>query len=158
MKKFQFPLERVYRFHQQRLKQAELRLAHAATERDAASGVVSRYQQQIEQACQLKETVGGLINPAIRANVMAVVEQLGKTLVAARERLKAAEQRFRETDRVRKEITQDVEGLTQLRDLRRHEHRDEVSRQQQIELDEVVMRKWSVHDADDTLLSTGMLE
>lgn len=158
MKKFQFPLERVYRYHQQRLKQAELKLAHAAMEREAASGVVMRYQQQIEQACQLKESVGGLINPAIRANVMAVVEQLGKTLAAARERLKVAEQRFRETDRVRAEITQDVEGLTQLRDLRRHEHHEEVNRLLQIELDEAVMRKWAVHDADDNLLSAGLLE
>ncbi len=156
MKKFQFRLERVFRYHQQRLKQAELRLAQAAMERDAAQAAVLRCQQQIEQACRLNESVGGLINPAIRANVTAHLEQLGRILATSRERLKVSEQRFRETDRVRAEITQDVEGFTHLRNLRRDEHRDEVNRQFQIEIDEVVMRRWSVDGADDPLPSTGM--
>jgi len=158
MKKFQFRLERVFRYHQQRLKQAELRLAQAALERDSAHAAVLHCQQQIERACQLNESVGTLINPAIRTNVTAHVEQLGEILLLARERLKVAEQRFRETNRVREEITQDVEGLSGLRDMRRLEHRDEVIRMQQIDLDEVVMRKWSARDADDTLFSTGIPE
>lgn len=155
MKKFQFRLERVYRYHQQRLKQAELRLAQAVMERDIAQAAVADCRQQIERACQLNETVGGLINPAIRANVTAHLEKLALILKAAEERLKISEQRFRELDRVRAEITQDVEGFTHLRDLRREEHRDEVNRQQQIELDEVVMRQWSRHDVG---LSAGLSE
>ena len=91
-------------------------------------------------------------------NVTAHVEQLVKTLKAAQERLKLAEQRFRESERVRAEIDRDLEGFKQLRDLRRQEHRDEFNRQQQIELDEVVMRRWSVDGADDALLATEMLE
>jgi flagellar export protein FliJ len=158
MKKFHFRLERVFRYHQQRLKQADLKLAQAAMEREKANAGVLDCLRQIERACQLNETVGGVINPAIRANVTAHVEQLGQILAAARERLKLAEQRFRETERVRADISQDVEGFTQLRDLRKQEHRDEVNRQQQIELDEVVMRQWSADGADDTLLTTGMSE
>ena len=156
MKKFQFRLERVFRYHQQRLKQADLRVAQAAMERNTAETAVHHWIQLIERACQLNETVGSLINPAIRENVTAHLEQLGANLAAAKERLKVSEQRFREQERLRAEIIQDVEGLTHLRDLRRQEHRDEVNHQQQIELDEVVMRRWSADNADDTSLSAGM--
>jgi|GEM_PF-2282684 flagellar biosynthesis chaperone FliJ len=158
MKKFNFRLERVFRYHQQRLKQAELRLAQAAMERNNADNAVRHWLGQIERACQLNETVGGLINPAIRANMTAHLDQLAANLAAARERLKVSEQRFREQERVRAEITQDVEGFTKLRDLRRQEHRDDVIHQQQIELDEVVMRRWSKQGADDSLLTPEMSE
>ena len=53
---------------------------------------------------------------------------------------------------MRAEITQAVEGLAQLRQMRQTEHRDEINRQLQIELDEIVMRKWSARNGDDTLL------
>ncbi len=158
MKKFEFRLERVYRYNQQRLKQAELRVAQAASEREFARAAVADCELQIDRACQLNETEGSLINPSIRANLTAHVEQLAVILAAARERLKGSELRFRETERVRAEISQDVEGFSQLRDLRRHEHRDEMARQQQIDLDEVVMRRWSANGADDPMLSTGMSE
>jgi flagellar export protein FliJ len=158
VKKFQFRLERVLRYHQQRLKQAELKVAQAAMERDAAQARVRECQEQIEQACELNETVGGLINPMVRANVMAHVEKLVKTLAQAREKLKLAEQQFRDTDRVRNEIAQDVEGLLLLRKQQRLEHSDEATRQQQIELDEVVMRQWSSHSADEPSLPAGMPE
>lgn len=155
MRKFQFQLERVFRYHQQRLKQVELRLTQASLERTAAIGAVLGIQQQIDQSCRLDESAGTLINPAIRTNLTAHVEMLGKTLAKAKERLKAAEQRFREIEQSRSEVSQAVEGLSHLRDLRRQEHHDEVSRQQQIDLDEVVMRQWSSRDSDDSLLSTG---
>ena len=158
MKKFQFRLERVLRYHQQRLKQADLRLGQAAMERTHAENAVRHWELQLERACHLNETVGSLINPAVRTNVTAHLEQLAISLAAAKERLKVSEQRFRELERVRAEITQDVEGLSQLRDLRRQEHRDEVNHQQQIELDEVVMRQWSAKDADDALLQTELWE
>jgi flagellar biosynthesis chaperone FliJ len=149
MKKFQFRLDRVFRYHQQRLKQAELKLAQAALERANAENLVRLWTGQIDRACQLNESVGGLINPAIRANVTAMLDQLGANLAAARERLKLSDQRFRELERLRAEIYQDVEGFEQLRDLRREEHRDEVNHQIQIELDEVVMRQWSKKSVDD---------
>lgn len=149
MKKFEFRLERVLRYHQQRLKQAEFQLAQAARERDAAKTAVDHFQMLIELACQSTETAGVLINPAVRANLTDHVDRLGVMLSAARDRLKATEQRFRETERVRAEINQETEGFSQLRNLRRQEHREEVEHRQQIELDEVVMRKWSVNGHDD---------
>lgn len=158
MKKFQFPLERILRYHQQRLKQAELRVAQAALERTAAITAIQECQTLIDGACQINEVVGGLINPAIRSNVTAHLDQLTRNLAACRERMKIAEQRFREQDRVRAEINQDLEGFKQLRELRRREHHDEVNRQLQIELDEVVMRRWSANGADDSLLTMEILE
>ena len=158
MKKFQFRLERVLRYHQQKLKQAELRTALAAAERNTAQAAVVRCQQQIDQACELNESAGSLINPASRTNLTAHVEQLGAILKSARERLKNADLRFRETEKVRAEISQEVEGFSRLRDLRRQEHRDEISRQQQIDLDEVVMRRWSAGNSDDEYLAAGISE
>lgn len=149
MKKFQFRLERVLRYHQQRQKQADLRLAQAAMARDAAQNDVYACQKEIELACRLNETVGGAVNPAIRTNVTIHLERLGTILVAAKERLKVCEGQFREQERVRAEITRDVEGVSHLRDLRRREHLDEVNRRMQIDLDEVVMRQWSSSHEDD---------
>ena len=158
MKKFHFRLERVLRYHQQRLKQAELMVAQAAMEREAARLEVLQCQQRIDRACQLNESVGGLVNPTIRANVTAHVDQLGAILAAAQERLKVAWQRFREQDRARALISEDSEGLLHLRDQQRHEHRDDLARQQQIDLDEVVMRKWSLRDNGDASISRGLPE
>jgi hypothetical protein len=152
MKKFQFRLDRVFRYHQQRLKQAELKVAEAALQRESALASVRVWEQQIESSCQSKETAGSLINPAVRANLTAHVEILTASLAKARERLKVAEQRFRETERMRAEVSQAVEGLSQLRDVRRQEHHDEVTRQLQIDLDETVMRKWFSRDTDPSLL------
>ena len=148
MKKFEFRLERVLRYHQQRLKQAELQVAQAARERESAKTAVDHFLMLIDQACQTSFTTG-LLNPAVRTNLTEHVERLGVLLAAARERLKVSEQRFRETERVRAEINQETEGFVQLRDLRRQEHREEVDRRFQIELDEVVMRKWSVNEQND---------
>ena len=69
-----------------------------------------------------------------------------------------AEERFRERDRVRTEISRDAEGLSLLRDQRRVEHRDEVAWQQQIDLDEIVMRKWTFRDDDDPPITPGFPE
>jgi len=158
MKKFQFRLERVLRYHKQRLKEAEMRMSQALREKEAVTQVVRAYELQIEEAGHSKERVGGLINPAIRANLTAHLEYLAANLAVNKERLKLAEQRFRETDRERSEINSEVERLSQFRDQQRHEHHAEVMRMQQIDLDEVVMRKWSLNGADDPLLSAGMSE
>ncbi len=156
MKKFEFRLERVLRYHQQRLKQIEMKLSQAAQEREAALKAVSHFQMLIEQACQMNETAGALINPSIRSNLTVHVERLGGMLAAAQERFKVSDLRFRETERVRAEIYQETEGFSQLRQLRHQEHHDEVNRRQQIELDEVVMRKWSVNGTDDFSLPAGI--
>ena len=158
MKKFQFRLERLLRFHQQRQKQAELRLGQAALERERELAEVSRIQSQVDRACQLNESVGGLIDPGARLNAVWHVEQLGQVMTAAQEKLKLADQRFREADQARMEITQSVEGLLHLRGQQRNEHRDEAARQSQIELDEVVMRQWSVDDENDIVLPAGLME
>jgi flagellar biosynthesis chaperone FliJ len=139
----------------QRLKQAELKVAQAARERDFAKTSVDHFIMLIDQACQSDMAAGTLINPSVRSNLTEHVERLRGMLSTAQERLKVSEQRFRETERVRAEIHQEAEGFTQLRKLRAEEHQDEVNRRQQIELDEVVMRKWSVNSADDDSPPTG---
>jgi flagellar export protein FliJ len=146
MKKFQFRLDRLLRYHQQRLKQVELRLFRAARERDAATANVALWQQQIESACQSKETAGSLINPTVRTNLSVHLDNLGKSLAAAREHLQVAQQRFREIEQLCAEVNQSVEGLTQLRSTQQQEHRDEVNRLLQIDLDEFVMRNWSARN------------
>ena len=148
MKKFQFSLERLLRFHQQRQQQAELKLRQAAMVRETAAAEIDYVRQQIAGACQLKEVVGGEINPSSRMNAARLVEVLGQTLTAAQEKLKAADQRFREVREECTEVTQSVEAFLHLRDQQRIEHRDEATRQQQIELDEVVMRRWSGTTSD----------
>lgn len=148
MKKFQFRLQRLLWYHQQRLKQAEVRLQQVAIQRESAAVVVRQIQQQIESACQLPEHAGQVVNVSARQNMAARLQQLGKSLNSAREILQAADQRLREANQVRTGITRDVEGLLHLRVQQFAEHSDEMARQQQIVLDEIVMRRWSMRDAD----------
>ena len=150
MKKFQFRLQRLLWYHQQRQKLAEVTLQQAAIQREAAFAEVQDVQQQIERACRLPEQVGRLVDLSARQNVVAHLQTLDRTLTAAEEKLKLTDQRLREANQVRTEITKNVEGLLHLRVQQQEEHRDEVSRQQQIVLDEVVMRQWSMRDADAT--------
>ena len=119
-------------------------------QRETAFVEVQAIRQEIERACQLPEQVGRLIDVSARQNVTAHLQALGRTLTAAEEKLKLTEQRLREASQVLTQITKDVEGLLHLRAQQLAEHTDEVARQQQIVLDEVVMRQWSMRDADAT--------
>lgn len=150
MKKFQFRLQRLLWYHQQRQKQAEVKLRQAVMLRETAVSEVQAIELEIERACQLPEKVGQLVNLAARRNVGEHLLTLGRTLTAAREKLKAADQRVRQADEARMQITKDVEALLHLRAQQLQAHRDEISHQQQIILDEVVMRQWSMRDADAT--------
>jgi flagellar export protein FliJ len=150
MKKFHFQLKQLLWYHQQRQKQADVQVRHAALQRDAVLAEIQAIQQQIEAACQLGEQVGQAINVSARQSVTAHLQVLGQTLTATREKLQKAEQRVREATEARTRITKDVEGLLHLRARQFAEYQDEIARQQQIVLDEVVMRKWSMRDADTT--------
>ncbi len=156
MQKFQFSLERLLRFHQQRLKQAELKLRHAAMERAAAVAEVERVERQIEEACRLNEAAGSWIEPAARINSARLLDVLSQTLTVAQEKLMGADQRFREVREECTKVTQSVDAFQHLRHTKRIEHRDEANRQQQIELDEVVMRRWSASGLDEPALPTGL--
>lgn len=150
MKKFQFRLQKLLWYHQQRQKQADVQLQQAAWQREQIAAEIHAIQRQIMQACHLSEAVGKVVNVAARENMTQHLESLGRTLTAAEEKLKLADQRLREAQRVRAEITQEVEALVHLRSQQHLEYRDEIARQQQIVLDEVVMRQWSMRDADAT--------
>ncbi len=143
MKRFQFQLEKLLRYHQQRQKQAELLLSRAAREQESARATVQELERRIDLACRLPERVGRSIEPALREQSLRHAQQLCETLPAVQETLKAAEHRFREAQRQHTAVTQQVEALLHLRSQRWQEHLDEAARQHQIELDDVVMKQWS---------------
>jgi flagellar biosynthesis chaperone FliJ len=143
MKRFQFQLEKLLRYHQQRQKQAELLLSRAAREQESAQAAVRELERRIDLACQLPERVGRSIEPVLREQSLRHAQQLCETLPAVQETLKAAERRFREAQRHHTAVTQQVEALLHLRSQRWQEHLDEAARQQQIALDDVVMKQWS---------------
>ncbi len=143
MRRFHFQLEKLLRYHQQRQKQAELLLSRVAREQEAARASVRELERQIESACRLPERVGRSIEPALREQSLRHAQQLCETLRGAQENLKAAERRFREAQSQHTAVTQQVEALLHLRSQRWQEHLDEDARQQQIELDDVVMKQWS---------------
>ena len=100
-------------------------------------------ERRIERACRLPERVGRSIEPALREQSLRCAQQLGESLQEAQETLKGAERRFREAQKHYTAVTQQVEALWHLRSQRWQEHLDEATRQQQIELDDVVMKQWS---------------
>lgn len=148
MKKFQFRLQRLLWYHQQRQKQADVQLQQAAWQRDMADEGVLAVHRQIASECQLLDQHSLTADISVRQNAMLHLDRLDRDLTAAREKLKLADQRLRETQKVRADITQEVEALVHLRSQQQMEHRDEVARLQQIVLDEVVMRQWSMRDSD----------
>ncbi len=150
MKKFEFRLQRLLWYHQQKKKQAEVLLQQAVTQREAAFAEVDSIHNQIERACQLPEKIGGLIDVAARQSMGDHLQALGRTLTAAREKLQKTEVRLREANQVCMQIEKDVEGLLHLRAQQFEEYQDGIAHQQQIALDEVVMRQWSMRDADAT--------
>lgn len=154
MKRFSFQLEKLLRYHQQRQKQAELMLVRAGHELQTAQTAVRELQRQIDVACRLPERVGRPIEPVLREQSLRLAQQLELSLRPARDRLKAAERHYREAQNQHTAVTQDVEALLLLRAQRWQEHLDEANRQQQIELDDVVMKQWSrravVPDFEDT--------
>lgn len=148
MKKFQFRLQKLLWYHQQRQKQAEVRLKQASLQRDAAQSAVTALEDAMQTLCRRPESAGQLVSVAARLALVAHLQVLQRDLTAANEKLKVAEQHVREADLARTQITRDVEGLVQLRAQQLAEYHDEMARQQQILLDEVVMRQWSVRDGD----------
>ena len=143
MKRFQFQLDKLLRYHQQRQKQAELLMSRAAREQEVARAAVRELERRIERACRLPERVGRSIEPALREQSLRHAQQLGESLQVSLESLKGAERRFREAQKHYTVVTQQVEALLHLRSQRWQEHLDEATRQQQIELDDVVMKQWS---------------
>jgi flagellar export protein FliJ len=150
VKKFQFRLERLLWYHRQRQKQADVQLQQAAWHRDAALAEIARIERLVQETIQLNESVGREVKPEARENAMRHLDSLGQVLTAARENLELAVGRLREAQRVHSEITQQVEGLVHLRAQQLAEYRDEIAHQQQIVIDEIVMRQWSRRDADAT--------
>jgi len=143
MKRFHFQLEKLLRYHQQRQKQAELMVARAGRERAAAQETVQELERRIDITCRLSERVGQQIVPELREQSLRHAQQLSESLSAAQMTLAAAEQGFREAQSHYTSVTQQVEALLHLRSQRWEEHHDEGNRQQQIELDDVVMKQWS---------------
>lgn len=143
MKRFHFPLEKLQRYHQQRQKQAELLMARAARELEAARVVVQELERRIDATCRLSERPGQPIEPTLREQSLRHAQQLCESLRPAQDRLKAAGRQFREAQSQHTAVTQQVEALSHLRSQRWQEHLDEATRQQQIELDDAVMKQWS---------------
>jgi flagellar biosynthesis chaperone FliJ len=125
-------------------------LQQAAMQREGAATEVLRIEQQIEEACRSREAAGALINVSARQSIADHLQALGRTLTTAREKLQKADVHLREANQLCMQINKDVEGLQHLRAQQLEEYRDEIARQHQIVIDEVVMRQWSMRDADAT--------
>lgn len=143
MKRFTFQLDKLLRYHQQRQKQAELLLVRASHEREAARTAVRALEQQIEASCRLPEQIGRPIEPALREQSLRHAQHLSESLRAAEDRLKEAERRYREAQEHLTAVTKQVEALLSLRSQSWQQHLDEATRQQQVELDDAVMKQWS---------------
>lgn len=158
MKRFHFQLEKLLRYHQQRQKQAELEMVRAGHEVEAAQAAVRELEQRIESACRLPERIGRPIEPALREQSLRLAQHLAESLRPAQDRLKAAERHYREANGQHTAVTQQVEALLLLRTQRWQEHLDEANRQQQIELDDAVMKQWSRRSLVAEIDNTELIE
>lgn len=141
MKKFKFSLQTVHDLRASTRDKAEGELARAHAEVAHAEAAVdhAHYMRNREADAIANAYNTGTIDPREAAHRFGYLELLAKHEIQARERLHSLE---RDRERVRETVTRaarDAEVTNKLRDRHMARHRAEVTRTEQISLDELVM-------------------
>ncbi|MBI3462418.1 MAG: flagellar export protein FliJ [Planctomycetes bacterium] len=153
MKRFQFRLQRLVKWKEQRRRQAELAQSQASAELDAAREKVVQLVQRLEETARdLASEVGQPLGPDRLRAFQQYAGAVGQDLLAAEAGLHRAVQRLQEAERRRARIAVEVEVLACLRQRHWQQYRKETLREQQGRLDELALRRWSAATVAD---STG---
>lgn len=145
-KKFDFRLERVLKYRHQRQKQAEQRQREAFNMLLSAQERETQVAREFDEAADTSSLVGRVFDPVALSNAVDHLASIDVRLKKAQERVANAQTLLEQAELERAEATKDTEILKTLREQKLFEHRRKNELDQQIAVDENVMRKWSQQD------------
>ncbi|HZU37498.1 MAG TPA: hypothetical protein VFA18_16375 [Gemmataceae bacterium] len=143
MRRFQFRLERVLKWKQQRERLAELRQQQARVILDAALAQVEQLASQIQQtAADLEQRGVASQSASVWLACYQHTAQLGQALEQAEGKVRQVERQLQQANAARARIATEVESLQLLKRQQWQEHRRQRQRLEQTELDEAGMNQW----------------
>lgn len=149
MKRFEFQLGSLLRLRAQAKQLAELRQAQALNRLENARNHVSELEHELADVGQPAPDKASATHAA--AALLAQrgsVEAIQRQLIAARQKVTEANMAYQQAMDATKELAIQVESLETLREHQRGEHREQVEKQIQTQLDENVLRQWDSEKRD----------
>lgn len=146
-KKFNFRLESVLKYRDQRQRQAEQRQREAFNMLLSAQERETEVQSEFTAAADSSGLVGRVFDPVTLSNAVDHLAEIDLRLKKAQERVANAQSTYDQAELERTEATKDTEILKTLREQKLVEHKRKNELEQQIAVDENVMRKWSRQDS-----------
>lgn len=143
MQRFRFSLERVLRLKKQRKRLAEARQAETLArlrEIEAEEEVLKRELQKTALGMQEKLAQG--LNLTNWLNAFRQAESIGKSMANAQARRLVAVGRVAEAAAALRQVAQETEALIQLRERHWQAYREAVNKTEQIQLDDLGLRRW----------------
>jgi flagellar FliJ protein len=151
VKRFDFALERVLRLKRQRERLAEMALARARADLDAARGRVADFAGQLDRLARaVGESVGRAVPPERWVADAGLSARLGQALREAERQAEQAQRRLDEAARERVRRAVEAEALQTLRQEQWEQYRRELNRHEQERLDELSLGRWRPGDAPGT--------
>ena len=143
MKRFEFRLERILQMKKKLERLAELHQQRARAEFEAATARVDLAEQRVSEAgsggMDALRKAAALGSWQTRYELVASLEQ---EVTTAREQANHSQQLLLVAQLARTRIATEVEVLDRLRQDQFRTHREEVTRREYEQLDEVGMRRW----------------
>lgn len=144
VRRFQFRLARVLRYQQQRQRQAEIEL------RKKAQALQLAQTQRTKIATELQQAIAGLaavpvpeFQMTLRLNGVRHSSQVEQRLHQAQTDIQQAQQELQAASQHWLQLKRKVAVLDVLFEQQRQEHRKRVQRQDEAELSEMVVQRWS---------------
>jgi flagellar FliJ protein len=145
MKRFHFSLERVLKLKEQRQKLAEQHQRQALMAVEVARTEVASLQNQLVRKAE--EIQGKLSTPLPSGEWIARYQHtafIERAIERAELQVQQAVKNLVEANTRRRQITTEVEALLHLRQQQWVDHAEETMHQDQIQLDDVGMRRWQL--------------
>jgi flagellar export protein FliJ len=142
VKRFEFPLQRVLWFKEQRERLAEIEQKQAAAALRVAEDEISGLQDQLGQTAAVLHQQAQGTGPAVWLACYAQAVRIGKALEAAETRAGEARQNLLEANSRRKQASIEVEGILTLRHKYAEAHRKAEQKVEQERGDELAVSRW----------------
>jgi flagellar export protein FliJ len=144
MRRFEFKLERVLRYKQQRERLAEIRQKQAAAALKLVRDEIARLEGQLKTTAAIMEQQLGEMGVTSWLACHAQAVRIGKAIETAEARANQARLDLLEANARRQQATIEVEGILTLRHKEWQAHRRAAERQEQQRGDELAVRRWQM--------------
>jgi flagellar export protein FliJ len=148
VQRFEFRLERVLRYREQRERLAEIEQKQAAASLRASEDEIAALQDRLGQTARFLHRQAAGDNPAVWLACYAQAVRIGNALEAAEARAEEARHKLQEANLRRKEARIEVEGILTLRHKYAALHQKSQERAEQERGDELAVWRWQAAKKD----------